>query len=477
MDIMSLATIKKNINEKIDIHNTLEQLLIKQQHNYYKSAVYDMIFNYITFLEMINDNDVIDKLNKDTGSDNIITYIKSILKEYTNLSSCQREIDELMEFRNKIETQTSVLMAYLDEALLYEYIINRIEGKFIKDYVDIEEDESFAGNILNFMFEEEDSFIIGEKVKKILSHLPVRITNNKFYEYVEESLNLYKGAYVNDLNNFIELLKQTILPKEVEGYNSTFEYITDLIGTLENTDYKNINEKDFENVKSITVEIAETISTIISVYTLITSITNNLIELSLCDKLSMFIDEEDLVDANILLNSISKNVEDFVIDEQLAQQLENVEGIIEENINNVDKYNSIVQHVIDSHMKDLHSFNLTTSYENIQKIDYIYATSSLFVDYNKEKITDEEKRVDEFTLAKSKKELIQLIERGIQGKSRYYKRAVIGQLFSMLPVSFKKPEEIYDYIIHSLNQCSDKYEKDASKQLIREVINEFSLEI
>lgn len=473
MDNMSLTTIKKNIDGKVDLCNTLKQLLIKQQHNYYKSAIYDLIFNYITFLEMIKDDEVIDKLNKDSQSNEIITYMKSVLEEYTNLSSCQLNIDELMKFRDKIEIQTGVLMAYLDESLLYEYIINRIEGKFINTYIDIEDDESFAGNIIKFIFEEEDNFIIGEKVKKILSQLPVRITNNKFYEYVEEALNLYKGAYSNDLNNFIELIKQTILPKEVDGYNSSFEYITNLIHILENTDYKNINEKDYENVKSVMVEISETISIITSVYTLITSITNNLIELSLCDKLPMFVNEKDLIYANDLLCSISKNIDDFIIDDQLAQQLENVEGIIEDNIYNVDKYNSLVQYVINSHMDELSSFDLATSYENIQKIDYMYGTSSLFVDYNKEISTNEEDRVDDFTLAKTKKQLIQLIEKSLKNKPRYYKRAVMGQLFDLIPVSFKKPEEIYNYIINSLNQCSDRNEKNASKQLIKEEINEY----
>lgn len=474
MDTINLAMIRKNINSNIDLDKTLKQLAVKQQYNYYKVAIYDLVFNYITFLEMINEDDTMSILKLDNQSEEIVAFITSILKDYNNLNSCKLDTDDLLGFRKIIQSKIVALAAFSDEIEVYEYIINRTEGRFIQDYIDIEDDESFAGNLIRFIFENEENVIINEKIKAIISQLPVRITKNKFYEYIDTSLDIYKGAYVTDLNNYIEMVKDSIMPMNLEEYNRSFEGIRQSINILEKVDYKNINQEEFEQVYKEKMEVSDKINRISSVYSLGVSLINNLIEISLCDKAHLFINEKDLTGADNILHNISKNVDGFILGEDLSEQLEKIEGIIEESMDNIDKYSNLVQSVIKSHKNDLAELNLVGTYDNLQKVDFMLSTTSYFANPNKILRTDDDNRVDDFTLAKVKKDITQTIDVYIKDKSREYRRAIMGHLFYLLPVSFKTPREIHAYALNSLQQCSDINEKNASKQLIRQIMDEFS---
>ena len=81
---------------------------------------------------------------------------------------------------------------------------------------------------------------------------------------------------------------------------------------------------------------------------------------------------------------------------------------------------------------------------------------------------------DDFTLAKIKKELISCIDEYLKDKSQLYRRAIMSRLLYYLPVTFKKPQEIHSYIVNSLEQCSDLNEKNVSKELLRQVIDDLS---
>ncbi|MCT4545294.1 MAG: hypothetical protein N4A63_17310 [Vallitalea sp.] len=469
MEMMRFETIKDNINNNKDLEKTLGELAIIQQHNHYKYSLYNFIFNYITFLEMINeeDNKIIEIDNK--GED-IINYMTSLLSDYKCLESIQLSTEELIRFRDLLEAKIDTLSSYTDETLLYEYKLNRIEGKFKNNYYDIEEDESFAGRLIKFIFENEDNIVINEKIKMILSQLPVRITKTKFFEYVDNSLEIYKGAYVSDLNNFIKMIGDSIsfYPQS----DDSFKNIRDDISTLKNVDYNTINNKEFQEISDLKIQIAMKIGLVHTVYTMAVETINNLIEISFCDKLSNFVEDKDLTTANSLLKMISNYMEEVEHNVDFITSLENVEGIIENGMNVIQKYSRLIEVVFNKYKKQLEAYNLLKTYENIQKIDYLSSSSSYFVNPDNIYKEIEDYRVDDFTLEKAKKELITNIDKCLE-QSKEYKRAVMSRLFYLLPVAFKSPQQIHGYILNSLHQCSNKNEKNASKELIKEIMEEF----
>ncbi|WP_273323582.1 hypothetical protein [Vallitalea guaymasensis] len=472
METMNFSTIKNNIKTNKNLESTLDQLAVNYQFRQYKVAVYDLLFNCITFLEMLDDEKNNNHLLKDNQSKEIIEPIISIFDNYENLESLVFDREDLMKIRNKIESNIEVLSYYTDEVETYEYILNRIEGKFIQDYYDLEDDSSFAGNLIKFIFETDENIVINEKIKLVLSQLPIRITKNKFHEYIENSLELYKGAYTSDLNNFIEMLKGTaILGQEYKGSHRD---IWESIEILRNTDYKNIEKPQYDNVVGIKMDIADKIEKIYSVYTLGASILNNLIEISYCDRFSSFAENDDLEIVDELFHIIKIKGEKIGVDDELFNSLERIEGVIETNLGDIEEYAPIIETANNKYNKAIEEYGLAVSYKNIQKLDYMSATSSYFMNPEKMDMTEGDDRVDDFTLAKIKKELISCIDEYLKDKSQLYRRAIMSRLLYYLPVTFKKPQEIHSYIVNSLEQCSDLNEKNVSKELLRQVIDDLS---
>ncbi|MCT4688156.1 hypothetical protein [Vallitalea sp.] len=472
MEPMNFSTIKNNIRTNKNLESTLEQLAENYQFSQYKVAVYDLLFNCITFLEMLDDTKNNNYLLKDSQSKEITKWVIAIFDNYANLESLVYERQDLMKIRDKIESNIEMLSYYTDEVETYEYILNRIEGRFIHNYYDLEDDSSFAGNLLQFIFETDENIVINEKIKLTLSQLPIRITKNKFHEYIENSLELYKGAYISDLNNFIDMLKGTaILGQDYKGYHRD---IWENIEILRNTDYKNIEKPQYDNIVDIKIDIANKIEKIYSVYTLGASIINNLIEISYCDRFSSFADNDTLHIVDELFHIIKIKGEKIGADDELFNSLERIEGVIETNLGDIEKYAPVIETANTKYNKFIKEYGFSVTYKNIQKLDYMSATSSYFMNPEKMDMTEDDDRIDEFTLAKIKKELIFCIDEYLKDKSQIYRRAIMSRLLYYLPVTFKKPQEIHSYIINSLEQCSDLNEKNASKELLRQVIDDLS---
>lgn len=472
METMNFTTIKNNIRTNKNLESTLDQLAVNHQFNQYKVAVYDLLFNYITFLEMLDEEKINNHLEKDSNIQEVVESITSIVDNYKGLKSMIYDKEELMKIRNKIESDMKMLSYYTDEVETYEYIINRIEGKYSHDYYDLEEDQSFAGNLLQFIFETDENIVINEKIKLALSQLPIRLTKNKFYEYVENSLEIYKGAYTKDLNNFIDMLKgMAILGQEYKG---SYKEIWDDIEILRNTDYRNIEKPQFDNIVNIKTNVADRIDKIYSIYTLGVSIINNLIELTYCDRLNLFEDKEDLKIVDELFYMIKIKEKNITADDELYNSLERIEGVIESNLDEIERYAPVIEIANTKYNKLIEEYGYLDTYENIKKLDYLSSTSSYFADPEKLDLIDNDDRVDEFTLAKMKKEFIASIDEYLKSKSQEYRRAIMSRLFYFLPVTFKKPQEIHSYIINSLQQCTDINEKNASKELLRQVMDDLS---
>lgn len=467
---MNLAEIRNNIRKNKNLGATLEHLGTNMQYNQYKAAIYDLLFNYITFLEIIEEEELSTHISECADVHETIDYIKQVIADYNGLITFNKDRKQLTDIIDKIKRDMEVLSHYIDEVEIYEYIINRIEGRFTKNYYELEDDESFAGYLIQNIFDSEDNVVINEKIKLSLSQLPIRITKNKFYNYIEDSLEKYKGAYITDFNSHIELLKDVAV---FEDDNIILENINTSIDILRKTDYKNLDSEGFHNIDDLKSSVAEKIDDIHSVYTLAANIINNLIEISYCDKYDSYIDDTDLVIVDEIFNLVKIKNDNSIDSDELHKSLERIEGVIEKNFEEISKYSGVFQLAKDKYKDEIDEYGYSDTFKNIEKIDYMLSTSSYFANPESMDEDKDESRVDEFTLAKAKKEFISFMDNYLKDKDRQYRRAIMARLFYYLPVSFKKPQDIHSYILNSLQQCSDINEKNAAKEILRGVMDDF----
>ncbi|GKX29558.1 hypothetical protein SH1V18_20380 [Vallitalea longa] len=467
---MNLAEIRNNIRSNKDIEVTLEHLGTNMQYKQYKAAIYNLLFNYITFLEIIEEEEISGHIAECIDVHETIKYIKKVIIDYNGLITFNKDRKQLTDIINKIQGDMEVLSHYIDEVEIYEYIINRIEGRFTNNYYELEDDESFAGYLIQNIFDTEDNVVINEKIKLSLSQLPIRITKNKFYDYIEDSFEKYKGSYITDFNSYIELLKDVAVFKDD---NIRLQNINTGIDILRKTDYKHLDTEGFNKIDNLKSSVAEKIDDIHSVYTLATNIINNLIEISYCDKYDSYIDDNDLVIVDEIFNLVKIKNNNSIDSDEIHKSLERIEGVIENNFEEINKYSGVFQLAKDKYRDEIDEYGYSTTFRNIEKIDYMLSTSSYFA--NPESMDDkkDESRVDEFTLAKTKKEFISFMDDYLKDKDRQYRRAIMARLFYYLPVAFKKPQDIHSYILNSLQQCSDLNEKNAAKEILRGEMDEF----
>ena len=95
------------------------------------------------------------------------------------------------------------------------------------------------------------------------------------------------------------------------------------------------------------------------------------------------------------------------------------------------------------------------------------ASNSIFVELSCEAITEP---VDEVYMKRTETELIKEFDELLSSQSQIVCRAIMGNVLSKLPVFFNNKDEVMEYIGNSLRNCKDASEKNASAELLFEIM-------
>lgn len=472
MKTMTYGMIKQRLKKGEDMQETLEALVVVQQGHYYKVSLYNLLFNYMTFLESVQDEAILADLKLDAESDLLLKNMLAPLKGYSSLPDLQLDTKALLNQRHELEVRVAAITNYADELDQYEYIINRIEGAYM-DQEEPLDDETLAATLIRFIFEDENNFVITEKMKTVLSQLPIRMTKQKFMDYISESMELFVGAYISSIDEFIAMMEEAVMPYETEAYTCNFHEIQEGLAQLRNTSYSGLDQQDFVEIYELKVQLSDRLNCLAGIYSLAVSILNNLIELSLCNQAQDLQEDPDVVRVGHMFLRMCQQMDDFQIDELMAKSLEGMEGVIEENLEESVRYNGLITHAMDQYGNDLNAYKLLDSYQNIERLAYMTATTSYFVDVFKEEVEGDETQVDDQILALKKEQVMNMLEQALEGRSREYRRSVMSKCFYLFPVCFKTPEAFHDYMLQALKQCSNIIEKNAVSEILLDFLETY----
>ena len=85
-------------------------------------------------------------------------------------------------------------------------VLKRIEPEILGKVESIDEEQEIS-TILAMLFQDNDSTMIKERLRIIMSELPVRMTKGKFFEYIENAFGLYQEADVESIDLFKYMLR------------------------------------------------------------------------------------------------------------------------------------------------------------------------------------------------------------------------------------------------------------------------------
>lgn len=457
-----------DITRKADLQRDIPEYrnMLFEQYNYY--ATVKMCMNYYTVDEMIADNEVSsEELKNDykTISELILKHI--IRREKTDAEA----IEAVAAIRNSIEHKMKNLTAYTDGFEIYEYILNRVEAK-VKNTVKAVDADMLSAKMFQYVFSEKDTVVINSKLQLIMSQLPVRMTKNKFYDIVSNTLSIYKGGEVSSVNDFADMLRGSALINKPDGFETDYTELYNIFCSLAETDYKNIDEKTFDELQRKLNDAVSFITEEVSTYMLMQEVVN--------DVYTILLTVDKAYEKNILkkgykaavdilnFSANCNSMEDISIDNMdLFMAIEGIQENVYESIIVLD---AVLDDITKGNSDVIEQMDISEDFQILKKANKLMSTS-LFIDLDKD---DEEENLiaDNDYIMELRDRLTGEFAKLFEGKDRVVVRSIMSKIIAAMPVFLNSQQEIKDYFDYVLGNCKDDSELTACNKLICDIIEE-----
>lgn len=358
--------------------------------------------------------------------------------------------DELGALRNSLLEKMDVLTAYVDKLEVYQYALNRVELRFAEKIEQIDE-AAFLEKTIQYIFSTKDNMVINSLIKEIIGQLPVRMTKAKYFERLNNSLGVYKGADKSSLDSMLYVLRTSGMlyhPKREEEYYTEYK---ETVQRVENLDFSNITKEEHHEMEALLEKAGEELSDEMDCIILLAEAVNHFYGAYL---LLDGVKEEKRLDVRIKGLLEASRAGDF---ERAEEELAGLEGWQEKLL--------MREPALE---KGLYEADIEE--EGIRELLMAQAlgSDSLFMEFKEEaEMTVNQKMVEE-EAGKLTAELKELFS----SHSMLINRAVMANTLSKLPVFFESSQEVMDYIKNSLEQCHDEAEKTMSMKLIYRMMEE-----
>jgi hypothetical protein len=467
----------RNLSQEIrsgkQLQENIPQLFTYTADHYQTFASVRLVLHYYAFYESYLDEEntwseeakaTIDRLN-DIIKDHILVSCSGVDRE--------KAIHAVDSIRKDINKRMNMLAAYTDSFQIYEYVLNRLEYRFRGELESIE-DEELAKEILRYIFAEEDNFVINERIREIIGQLPVRITRQKYFDLLLDSLNSYLGADESTLQTYLYMLRTSAMIYHEEGMETCYPELAKRMDLLSAVDYKNITKDTYDKCVGtlrVTTLMLETETT---VYLALQEIANEVYAMLLCASYAGMVENEYEVAATTAMKILGEINHSFLLpaktelSDEFLDQFTEMEGVQEELSYDLTLLEDAIYEVEHSYR------DLATSMMQDQLLQILLRagkllSNSLFIDLDEEV---KDITVDEELLEKETKVLLKELGEMFANQDKIITRAIIANTLNKMPVFFKDHKEVMDYVLYSIERCSDEAEKVACAEIINAIMSE-----
>lgn len=469
---MIIKDLIKEINQGKNLEKNLPHYLNELMTLHNNGANYSMTFHYYTFVEMLIENDFSD-IEGFMDAYSVVKksidacYGENVTVEELNL--CTKELDEL---RESIIGKMKILTAYTDVFQIYEYIINRLEGKYsVTRYT--ADNEEFASKILQYIFAEKDSATVNAKIQEVVGQLPVRMTKTRFLDLVKDSLSIYNGSDKSSVETFLYMVRTGATLDRPEGFDSEYPALTQYKELFDKADYKNLTMDEYVDLKIALEKAVNLLEHIAEAYYTMQEVINDVYAVLLTkpyanmpDTISTFASDMPIC-AKIIreLNEINV-MEESLIPAKSTRLLSELEGKQERLLEIRNVAESIFFDVEANQKSLLEGMMLSSATSCIDRVIKLQS-NSIFVELDREPVLGV---ADDLYMKRTEKQLLNEMNDLLSSSSQIVSRAIMGNVLCKLPVFFNNQNEVSDYVKNSLESCKDEAEKSACIQLLQEII-------
>ncbi len=405
---------------------------------------------------------------------------KSFLELTGLFSQGEYPLEELDRLRSRIIREVDLITAYVDRFQIYEYVLNRMEGRFADmDDLKLVDDEAFADEVMGFIMAQRDTAVVNSRIKMILEQLPIRFTKAKFFSIVSQSLSVYEGTDKKSLEQMLTVLRSEAMldkPAEDEGHKE----LKDLLAKLAGGDHKNPTRESYREMRDAFSIARERLTDASYACMLLMDLVNDLYVVCLTRSDTLMDSQEEELFKTIVgkvqkraEHALSVGPEESLKDLETIEAMEDMDALLVQMEGKQEHYHGQwARYEMTDPGKDMDKDTDGGDERSlrIRKVERLLSTSS-FMDLKEEEEPEPEgillsrKAVEEMC-----QPFLQELEASWKSMPKMLVRAVMAKLLSFLPMFFTTLDEIRQFILGCLTSCTDLAEKTICVDLIRQIM-------
>lgn len=459
----------KEIELGKDLVNNLSVYAAKMMAVYNNYSAVRLSMNYFTYYEMVMEvakkSDTLSKIMDDFND----IVLKGIV-EKKNKKETQELILQLEDIRKQVINIMNGLTSYVDIFNIYEYCLNRVQYRFEDGSVFLEESaEEISVNTLKYILSEQDNVVINSKIVEVVRQLPIRMTKNKFFEYLSEGIRVYKGSEVSSVDDFLYMLKTSSMIEISPYVDMLSEDMMLIYNEFKKQDFSEITKEKYEDLRAKHNFAVSYITDEVNIYLALGELINDVYVMLMSSPYVLEETREHEICNGIIkkVNNLFTEKEEDEVYESITEDFVNLEGVQESCYEMISKYDYIIELAIEENGEVLKEAELMPVYDYLKKI-VMLESGSVFVEFDKK---NTETATDEY-IEKVTNNLITLLREVFKSNEKLVNRAIMAHVLSGLPVFFNNTSEIKDYIFNSINQCSN----DAERAAVAEILAQLRME-
>lgn len=365
------------------------------------------------------------------------------------------ELERVLQLREELRRELEKVVAYMDCFRNYEYALNRVERRFQELLPDSElDDEQFCHVLMGYISSSRHASEMNLRIQNVIGQLPVRYTRQKYYGMVREALSVYIGSDQEGLDNMMYLLRTAGMIELDEEQKAGYRELYKELEKLEALSFRELDAAGYRDAMDTVLSASRMLNITSEFYQDLQEMINDLYLVGLTRADAVRDAALESCAFEILQKVLASGNGD--LDERGENLLGTMEGVQEEYFEKYQRLDSAPEY---QEGEDEEAWKL-------RQVELLMSSSSFMsLDMRQEKHTVSAEDVDrEFDA------YVEKLDPVLKSCQKPVMRAIMANTLSGLPLCFNSLDEIDGYIRRSINGCSDLAEKEACKELMRELM-------
>lgn len=446
--------ILRDLQGKKDVEMNLNRMTALAKDAAFRFSLISFAFYDMTFFEGLNHR------NEDNPYQASIDRLVKLKEAYLKGGDVSfRKIDAI---RRDNTHQMETLTKAVDVFTLLEYVLNRMEHRFIgqtalpEDYSDLSQTDKLLRFLSNEQQESQNLYLY-----RMIEQLPVRMTKNRFYETVKERLTVYKGSDTAAFDGILASVRSAscafVSCEAVPDYEDLWALFNDIAAA----EPAAVSRIDFETWQDRLRTIGERINSDMDCSQALQNVLNTFgaVLLSAYEGHAVPAEKQqtDII-LHTVMDAFGKESPDL---SAAYEACRNLEGTLEDAGEHY--------HEIFPAMDELEN-RFVFDDSDVKKIGVLLSNSA-YADPDRDARLSGA-AVDDPAFERATEQLIRELSAFYAQLPRAFVRASMARVFSILPPRFSDTEGVETYINEALSGCHDTAEKLGVLELLDGIMSE-----